>query len=306
MSAAPTLRAPPPAPVDSAPPSVAEGSAWRPQRRRGRWDTLRTALFWAHLITGVVAGAVVLIMSATGVALTYQRQMTAWAGGTVTPPAGAARLPLDTLVARVRASGETVTGVTLRADPRAPLAVGVEQRRTVLVDPYTGAILEGSPRLRAFFHEVERWHRSLAMGPSVRAPLGVQLTGASNLAFLFLLCTGLVLWWPRKLSWRSVRAVLVPNLSARGRARDWNWHHVLGLWSAPVLLLVVGSAAFISYQWPGALTTRMLGGEPTRAEGAPRGGAAVGRPEAGRLEGPRALAVSLDTAFARAGAAAPG
>jgi uncharacterized iron-regulated membrane protein len=38
----------------------------------------RKLLFWIHLTCGVVAGAVVLIMSVTGVLLTYQRQIIAW------------------------------------------------------------------------------------------------------------------------------------------------------------------------------------------------------------------------------------
>ena len=40
---------------------------------------LRSVLFWLHLPCGVLAGAVILIMSVTGVLLTYQRQITAWA-----------------------------------------------------------------------------------------------------------------------------------------------------------------------------------------------------------------------------------
>ena len=40
---------------------------------------LRRALFWAHLALGVVAGFVVLVLSATGALLACQRQITAWA-----------------------------------------------------------------------------------------------------------------------------------------------------------------------------------------------------------------------------------
>ena len=40
--------------------------------------TLRTAFFWLHLTAGVVAGIIVLLMSVTGVALTYERQLIAW------------------------------------------------------------------------------------------------------------------------------------------------------------------------------------------------------------------------------------
>jgi len=36
---------------------------------------IRTVLFWAHLAAGTVAGVVILIMSVTGVALTYEKLM---------------------------------------------------------------------------------------------------------------------------------------------------------------------------------------------------------------------------------------
>ena len=35
----------------------------------------RKILFWAHLSCGVAAGLIILLMSATGVLLTYERQM---------------------------------------------------------------------------------------------------------------------------------------------------------------------------------------------------------------------------------------
>ena len=36
--------------------------------------SIRNLLFWTHLTCGVLAGGVILVMSATGVLLTYQRQ----------------------------------------------------------------------------------------------------------------------------------------------------------------------------------------------------------------------------------------
>ena len=39
----------------------------------------RKTIFWTHLVCGVAAGLVVLMMSVTGVLLTYERQMLAWA-----------------------------------------------------------------------------------------------------------------------------------------------------------------------------------------------------------------------------------
>ena len=48
----------------------------------------RTVLFWMHLCAGLFAAIVVVIMSVTGVLLTYELQLQQWeAGGTVAVPA---------------------------------------------------------------------------------------------------------------------------------------------------------------------------------------------------------------------------
>jgi uncharacterized iron-regulated membrane protein len=41
----------------------------------GRFMYFRKTVFWLHLFCGVITGIVVLIMSVTGVALTYQKQL---------------------------------------------------------------------------------------------------------------------------------------------------------------------------------------------------------------------------------------
>jgi uncharacterized iron-regulated membrane protein len=105
---------------------------------------LRSILFWLHLACGVVAGGVILIMSVTGVLLTYQRQITAWAdtrGYDIAP--GSRRLPVDAIVASVIASHPDVspTAVLLRSDPSAPASLTIGPGRQLFVDPYTGVVL---------------------------------------------------------------------------------------------------------------------------------------------------------------------
>ena len=116
---------------------------------------MRKVLFWLHLCAGVAAGAVILLMSATGVLLTYERQITEWADGhRVVPPAPeAARLGIEALAARVfEARGAWPSSIALRADRTAPAAFGFGRETTLFVDPYTGEVLgEGSRKARAFF-----------------------------------------------------------------------------------------------------------------------------------------------------------
>ena len=236
--------------------------------------TLRRCIFWLHLSAGVVAGTVVLIMSVTGMLLMYERQIIAWAdsGLRSEPPVGTRRLPVETLVAKVqRSEGAAPAAITFRSDPAAPAAMAYG-RRVVYVNPYTGAVLgEGSKPARAFFQSVTSWHRRLGVEGSGRTAARA-VTGACNLAFLFLVISGFYLWWPRKWTMQNLRSVTLFRGGLLGKARDFNWHNVIGFWSAVPLIPVVCSGVVISYPWASDLVYRMAGEEPParRGPGGPR------------------------------------
>ena len=119
---------------------------------------IRKVIFWIHLLSGVVAGVVILIMSVTGVLLTFQSQMVAFDNRSfsmVEPPSpGAARLDMDTIISRVNATESEAepTSVTIRPDPRKADVVSFGRLKTVFVDPYTGEVRgEGNTGVRDFF-----------------------------------------------------------------------------------------------------------------------------------------------------------
>jgi uncharacterized iron-regulated membrane protein len=58
--------------------------------------------------------------------------------------------------------------------------------------------------------------------------------------------------------------------SLRGKARDFNWHNVIGLWSCVPLFIVVLTAMPISFPWANALVYRAVGEAPPQQGG--RGG----------------------------------
>jgi uncharacterized iron-regulated membrane protein len=224
---------------------------------------MRKALFWVHLIAGCAAGAVILIMAVTGVVLAYKRQITEWADGDfrVAPPApGVPRLPMETVIANVLAQGRgKPVAVTLRAAAAAPVEVALGRDRAVFVNPYTGAVLGEAPRgIRIFFEDVESVHRWLGTSAGYRAA-GRAVTGACNLAFLILVCSGPFLWWPRKFSWRSIRQIGMFRRGLSGRARDFNWHNVIGIWCAAPLAVIVVSGVVMSYPWANNLVYRLTG-----------------------------------------------
>src|SRR5215213_2030801 len=234
----------------------------------------RRILFWCHLPVGVVAGLVILLMSVTGVLLTYERQITAWADARAYGPLlaqGAPRLSIETLLARVAEAqpASSIATVTLRSDPSAPAAIGLTGGRTLFVNPYTGEVMgEGSRRVRDFFRFVTDWHRWLGAQGEGRATARA-ITGACNLGFLFLVASGFYLWWPRTWAWPRFKNVLWFKGGLPGKARDFNWHNVIGFWSAVPLFVVVLSAVVISYPWASNLVYRLAGEAPPAARPAP-------------------------------------
>jgi len=215
--------------------------------------TLRKALFWLHLTAGCVCGAIILLMSVTGVLLTYERQMIAWGewGGFRAPPPASGEPPmsLNALVEGVRLTEPgRPTSLTVRSGPEDPVAVRIGRDRTVYVNAYSGEVLgEGSGAWRAFFSSLRGWHRWLAMRGDDRE-VGKAITGASNLAFMFILISGIYMWWPRPWTRNRLASVTLFRRGLNGKARDFNWHNVIGFWSAALLFLIVLSGSVISYR----------------------------------------------------------
>jgi uncharacterized iron-regulated membrane protein len=275
----------------------------------------RKVIFWCHLAAGVTAGLVVLMMSVTGVLLTYEKQIIYWAdtrGYQASPPSPSAqRLSVETLLAKAREvrPNATPSTVTLRSDSSAPAEVGFGREGNLFINSYTGQVLgEGSTGVRAFFRGVTDWHRWLgASGEGTGRSIGRAITGAANFIFLFIVISGFYLWWPRKWTRRLLRNVTWFRRKLPGRARDFNWHNVIGFWSAIPLFIIVLSGVVISYPWAGNLVYRVFGESPPAPRSAPGQPQAVTNPQPRvgaerRSEGqPAATAMSgLDAQWARA------
>lgn len=239
----------------------------------------RKVLFWCHLVAGVIAGIIILVMSVTGVLLTYEKQMTAWADTRnykIVVAAGAQRLSVEELIAKVQtAQNAAPTAITVRAENIAPVAFSFDRGRTVYTNPYTGEVLgEGAKGMRDFFHFVTDWHRWLGTEGAGRA-VGKAITGVCNLLFLFIVISGLYLWFPRSLKWAHFKNVLWFRRGLPSKARDFNWHNVIGFWSLVPLFFVVLSGVVISYPWASNLVYRVAGEappvQPARPPGPPPG-----------------------------------
>lgn len=219
---------------------------------------IRKVFFWTHLTAGLIGGTVILIMSATGAVLALEPNVLRFVERdqrtVAAPAAGVTRLGTEALLARVLTARPDArpSGVTMDADPQAAVLVSLG-RDIVYVDPYTGRITgEGAKSWRSFFRATTDWHRWLALsGP--RRETGRAVTGACNAAFLFLALSGLLMWWPAQWTSRYLRPIVWFQTGLSSKARDFNWHNVIGFWSSAVLTILTFTGMTISYPAVGNL-----------------------------------------------------
>jgi uncharacterized iron-regulated membrane protein len=191
---------------------------------------LRRAIFQVHLWTGLALGLYVVVLSVTGSALVYRRELVALARTPVpsvepsTPRlsiaelrAAAARAYPDDQITDVK---EAITRRTAVAHIFVERDGGTIER---LFNPYTGADLGDAFTWgeRAVLWTV-RLHDDLLYDATGRYWNGVAS------AIVTLLClTGAIVWWPGINRWR--RSLFV-RASSGWRRFTWDLHSMMGAW----------------------------------------------------------------------------
>jgi uncharacterized iron-regulated membrane protein len=216
----------------SEPPRVARDGWW--------WSNLRPLVVRLHFYVGMFVGPFVLVAATTGLLYTMTPQLDELVySDALHTSVGANRLDLRSQVAEAAGAvpGGTVTEIrppisadgTTRVTFDAP-GLAEDFARTAFVDPYTGqvkAVLDTYGEWLPVRAWIDALHRNLHLGDVGR--LYSELA-ASWLWVLAL--SGLGMWVVRRRRRNRVRRTLLPEGSARGRARIRSWHGSVGLWAA--------------------------------------------------------------------------
>lgn len=265
--------------------------------------SFRKILFWLHLISGVIAGVVIFIMCVTGAALSFEKNIAEFFERDMryisAPSDNAPKLPLSEILNKVKSAKPEAkpSSIALPNEPNAAWQIALGREGQIFVNPYTGEVTgEGAKGVRGFFRTMTDLHRWIALSGDGRA-IGKAITGACNLAFLFLAISGIYIWFPRRWSWKHFRAAMVFRWKVKGKARDFNWHTTLGFWTSLVLIILTVTAAIISYQWAGNLLYTLTGNEVPQQQ---QGGGGPPNAPGQQAEQPFAVPENIDAVWAKA------
>lgn len=189
-----------------------------------------------HLYLGLGAGVIVAIVGLTGSILVFRDEIDQALNPALlrVEPRGL-KLSFDRIVPLIKAQRPALKFQYLYDEqglPDTPYQLyETKTRSQVYVDPYSGRILGERNYESSFIGFTLRLHRTLLIPAA-----GRYLVGLSALTLLILTISGLRLWIPKK--WKQLRAGLTVNFRAGFKRQNYDWHNVLGLYSAPVVSLL--------------------------------------------------------------------
>lgn len=234
---------------------------------KNKMKKFRKIIFWMHLVSGVTAGVVIFAMCVTGALLSFESNILAFAESKMRfvelPIENAQKLSMREILEKAQAAKPEakLSGVTLQNEANAAPQISFGRQGQFFINPFTGEILgEGAKNWRAFFQKVEDIHRWLAFSGSFR-PFGKAIADASNLLFLFLAVSGVYIWFPRRFARQNFKKILWFQSGKNGKARNFNWHNVIGFWSSSILIVLTLTAVVMSYQWANNLLYALTGNE---------------------------------------------
>ena len=254
-----------------------------------------------HLWLSVPFGILITLICFSGAALVFEKEVMELCHRELyfVKKVEAAPLPMEQLMTKVAATlpdSVSVTGVNISSDPERAYQVTLSKprRASMYVDQYTGEIT-GKYERAPFFNFMFRMHRWLldSMKQDGGIFWGKMIVGTSTLMFVFVLISGVVVWWPRT---RKVLKNSLKIVANKGWRRFWYDLHVAGGMYALVFLLAMALTGLTwSFQWYrtgfyktfGVEVQPSMGHGNAAANATAKGGKREGSPEgiSGRPEG---------------------
>jgi uncharacterized iron-regulated membrane protein len=243
---------------------------WQRWLRRPRTFLFRKICFQVHLWIGIAIGLYIVLLSVTGSALVFRREMDA-ASRPQAPPIDAS-MQLLTKGQLTQAAREAYPGATVER-------VGGPQRRTALVrillqkngetferdfNALTGEDLgEPWPWQAQAILTLAELHDDLLMPDDRR---GRFWNGVGSILVTVLCITGAFIWWPGVKGWRRGLSV---KWGAHWPRLNYDLHSAMGFWFFAIVFIWAVSGIYLSFPDPFVAAVDRIWGVPERLESRP-------------------------------------
>lgn len=238
----------------------------QPVQKKQKKSRIRKISDWLHLWLGIASGLVVFFLGVTGCIFAFQKEITELIHKKeffVQVPSNLKTQPLSILTANAeKALGgkKKINFISTYKVPDRAWEFGtykagnlnafwyfdsIEYYDLVLVNPYTGKVTLVSDHKYEFFAVIKMLHWSFL----INHPIGQQITGWCTFIFVFLLISGMVMWWPKNLKKSNFDKSFKIKWSAKFKRINYDMHNVLGFYVMTICLMLALSGMAFAFQW---------------------------------------------------------
>jgi uncharacterized iron-regulated membrane protein len=235
-------------------------------KKKTAWQNTRKVFNEIHLWMGIGSGIIIFLVCLSGTIYTFSteiKEMLEPDRYEVAVVAGAEPMQVDALVQKVEeVAGGKVQWVGIPADPARTFSFNVKKDgekgrgTTYMVNPYTASLLgSGGGRGSEFFMSMFRLHRWLLLDSKIGRPI----VGVATIIFVFIVLTGLVIWFPRKIKfWKQGLKI---KTDGSWKRTNHDLHNTLGFYSSFLLLIMALTGLCWSFGWYKDGLSSVLGAE---------------------------------------------
>ncbi|WP_339874373.1 PepSY-associated TM helix domain-containing protein [uncultured Algoriphagus sp.] len=205
-----------------------------------------------HLWLGLSSGLVVFIVAVTGCIYAFQAEIKdlTYSFMSVEPQEKAVLPPSEISGIAQEAFPEGhLHAILYPTEEKSAQAIffsygeGHDHYQTAYINPYTGELLKLKDEYADFFRIVLDGHFYLWLPPEIGQPVVASFT----LIFLFMVISGLILWWPKKK--KNLKQSLKIKWSARWRRKNYDLHQVLGFYAMTFALVFAITGLVWGFLW---------------------------------------------------------
>jgi uncharacterized iron-regulated membrane protein len=222
---------------------------------------MRKAFRYLHLWLGLASGLVVFIVAITGCIYAFEKEIKSIVYQDIlSVEKNDSAQSLDKLLSAVKKEYKKpgIKTIFVPADSTSSVQFNLKNKLSVFLNPYTGAITGTIHQDNSFFGIVLQIHRSLLLGE-----FGKKITGISAFIFLFMIISGMILWWPKgKLN--KQKFSLKRNTSPK--RLNYDLHSVMGFYASWIIIFTVFTGLIWSFKWLEAGMYSMAGSKKEKKQ----------------------------------------
>jgi len=201
-----------------------------------------------HRWLGLVAGLVVVVLGITGCLLVFEAEIRNLTESyRFVKSEGKPFLPPSILkpIAEKKLQSKLALGIEYPGKDKAAVAAYYDETHYELVflNPYTGELLKHKNMNHDFFRFILDGHYYLWLPHAVGQPI----VASATLIFLFLLISGLILWWPKNKG--AARQRFRVKWNASWRRKNFDLHSVSGFYMTWIAIFITITGLVFGFQW---------------------------------------------------------